>query len=354
MKRMIVFISIIFVSCNSKNNSYESILKKLIVDSISCIGKSIPNDYISETEYKYSKKIEKYQNSSFEVFITLISDSSIVETCNINIFPSNFSETKYFYDLLLDYINDDSWEFIKNISKYKLPNGQLYQKDDIYFGIYEPTPMSIPLCFSKNISLNDFYENQPEMNFDINFYKNEIIEYRNFFDERQQITNILYLENTIPNDLCFLVCWDDNLRGYIYELYVFNKNNYIINKYLVGYGPKLNNYRNILMEKLPGNKIFNELIAYGDINNNGINEIFSYSLYPNLGYIFTIFEYNVIEDDFMECLLAPIFINFERPFSPVEYNGNGFRILEVIDNESIDLAWKEYTWNKDLKKYVKR
>ena len=197
-------------------------------------------------------------------------------------------------------------------------------------------------------------KDKPEMIYSIEYYKNMIIEKKQNFDDRQEISAILEIKNIIPGLLCFLVCWDDNLKGYIYELYAFNKNQNIVRKYLVGYGPKIYNYRNVLMEKLPGTKTERELIAFGDFNNDGICEILSYSFYTQIGYVFTVFGYSFTENDFVPTCLVPIYINFENPFSPVEYIGNGFKILEVIDDEYLELAWNKYTWESDKMKYIKQ
>ena len=196
-------------------------------------------------------------------------------------------------------------------------------------------------------------QNPPEMIYPIEYYKSKIIEHRNFFDDRQKISSITHINNIIPDLLCFLVCWDDNLRGNIHELYAFDKKQYVSNKYLVGYGPFLKNYVNKLMKKIPGNKIEHELISFGDFNNDGINEILSYSLYPNIGYVFTVFGYSEIENNFIHICMVPVFINFENTFSPVEYIGNGFKILEIVDNENLELAWNIYMWDKKAIKYVK-
>ena len=68
------------------------------------------------------------------------------------------------------------------------------------------TPFAIPIGFSKNINLSGFYESQQEMVFDINYYKNKIIEYRNFFDERHEISTIVKIDSIVPGLLSFLVC----------------------------------------------------------------------------------------------------------------------------------------------------
>ena len=196
-------------------------------------------------------------------------------------------------------------------------------------------------------------KDKPNMIYSIEYYKHKIIENKQIFDDRQEISTILEIKNIIPGLLCFLVCWDDNLKGYIYELYAFNKDQSIVRKYLVGYGPKIYNYRNVLMEKLPGNKIEHELIAFGDFNNDGICEILSYSFYTQIGYVFTVFGYSLMDNDFVSTCLVPVYINFEKPFSSVEYIGNGFKILEIIDDEYLELTWNSYIWENDIMKYVK-
>jgi len=209
----------------------------------------------------------------------------------------------------------------------------------------------------QNDNIKSFIEknnNHPEMIYPIEYYKNKIIEYRDFFDERQIISVIIQIKDIFPGLLCFLVCWDDNLRGNIHELYAFDKNHDIVCKYLVGYGPFIKSYVEKLMEKIPGNIINKELVSFGDFNNDGINEILSYSLYPNIGYVFTVFGYSEIEEDFVQTCLVPVFINFEKPFPPVEYIGNGFRILEIVDDDNLDLAWNIYMWNEKSKKYEKK
>jgi hypothetical protein len=121
---------------------------------------------------------------------------------------------------------------------------------------------------------------------------------------------------------------------------------------MVGYGPMLRSYRNMLMENLPGNKVEHEVISFGDFNNDGNNEILSYSFYVNEGYVFTIFGYDIAEKDFVHTCLAPVFINFENPFPSVEYTTDGFKILEVVDEETVDLQWNNYKWDKNTRKYI--
>jgi hypothetical protein len=220
---------------------------------------------------------------------------------------------------------------------------------------------NIIIEYSQSNYIAEFFDknvNKPEMIYPIEYYQNSIIEYRQMFDDRQKISAIIEVKDIIPGYLCFLVCWDDNLKGYIYELYTFDNNQNIFQKYLVGYGPKFNNYKNILMDKLPGNKIAHEQISYGDFNGDGINEILSFSLYTQIGYVFTIFGYSTIENDFIHTSLVPVYINFENPFPPVEYNKNCFRILEVIKEESqyeyFELAWNDYLWDINVQQYLRK
>jgi hypothetical protein len=349
-----IIVLLCFSSCEYPKDTAETFLYKLLSDSINIIGKDVPSAYSYENENTYTKRIEKTEENPAEILIVLTVNSGLVESCDLTIFLTDFEEAGLFYNHLNKYIENENWNFIKSISKYKRPNGALYQKDDIYCGIYEPTHFAIPMCFSKNIYLNNFYEEEPEMLFDIDYYKNKIIEYRNFFDERQEVSTIMEVRNVIPGLLSFLVCWNDNLKGYIYELYTFDKSQNILNKYLVGYGPLLDTYRNVLMEKLTGNKIENELISFGYFNNERFNNIVSYSLYPNIGYVFSVFGYSAIKDDFVELCLVPIFINFETPFPPVEYIGNGFRIFEIVDSEYLEFAWNNYIWDMNVKEYIKK
>ena len=194
--------------------------------------------------------------------------------------------------------------------------------------------------------------NSPEMLYPIEYYKEEIVYFRNIFDERQYISNIVQVKDFYPGLLCFLVSWNDQVKGYSYELYTFNENQKIVKKYLVGYGPFLDNYRDKLMEKLPGEKIGREFLSVGDFNNDGVNEILSVSFYVNMGYVFTVFGYNAIENDIIHLCLVPVFINFEKPFSPVEYIENGFRILEIVDQEPLELSWNNYIWDMNNMKYI--
>jgi hypothetical protein len=103
------------------------------------------------------------------------------------------------------------------------------------------------------------------------------------------------------------------------------------------------------MEKLSGRKIENELISFGYFSNDRFANIVSYSFYSHIGHVFSVYGYRVAENDFVQLCLVPIFINFEEPFPPVEYTGNGFRILEIVDNEYLEFAWNEYMWDMNIR-----
>jgi hypothetical protein len=216
-----------FSSCSLSKSNPELFVQETIIDCINTIGKNVSNTFLNETENKYTRKIGK-NNENPETLIELIVNEGIVVSCNVMFFLSDFLEAKEYYKQLTAYLTDKNWKYLQSISKYKLPNGGLYLQNEIYFGIYEPTPLTIPICISKDISLNNFYENPVKMIFDIDYYKNKIIEYRNFFDERQQLSNIIEIDKIIPGFLCFIVCWDDNLKGYIYELYKFYKSQNVV------------------------------------------------------------------------------------------------------------------------------
>ena len=363
-----------FSSCKNSNKQQYMLISDFVLSSIKLIGNDIPEDFTQETEYRYSKTIEKSSQTKFKTHIVLYNNSSKIETCTYTFFGSDYLETKQFYDQLLKYFIDEKWIYLYDISKYKQSYGQLHFKNGIYMGIYEPSSfLSIPICFSKEKDLNGFYikdyeeiteeyvqtffimnSEPPKMLYPIDYYKNKIKEYRNFFDERQEISIIIKIDKIIPGSLCFLVCWYDNLRGYIYELYEFDIYQNVLSKYLVGYGPLISNYSKILMEKIPGNKIEHSLISYGDFNNDGINEILSYSLYPNLGYVFTVFGYNVLNNEFIHTCLVPVFINFDNPFPSVESIKNGFRILEVLDSDLLELTWNNYIWDTHTMLYINK
>jgi hypothetical protein len=347
--KMFYLLSIFYLaSCVRAGYESKDFFNSFFTECEAIIGKKASNQTV------YEKKLGQDYQDSPEIIVTYVQKNGIVEMCNITFTFSDFVEVKQYYNKLHDFVKND-WDFVKPVSKYKQPNGEIYSKNGIYLEIYEPVYFVIPLSFSKDIDHYNFSQafNQPEMVYGIEYYKTEIIKYRNFFDERQEIVAIEKIDNIIPDLLCFLVCWDDNLKGYIYELYTFTKNQEIINKYMVGFGPLIRSYRNILMGNLPGNKIEHELISFGDFNNDGNNEILSYSFYVNKGYVFVVFGYDIVEKDFVHTCLTPVFINFENPFPSVEYNGTGFKILEIVDEEPMELQWNNYKWDKNIMKYIK-
>jgi hypothetical protein len=212
----------------------------------------VSNTYSYESENKYTKRIEKDRDNPAEVFIVLTVDSGTVESCELTVFLSDFDEAKLYYNYLTKYIENENWNFIKFISTYKRPYGALYLKSDIYYGIYEPTPLAIPMCFSKSINLNYFYEAQqtiitdtkrifdnlnsglPVEKMPIEYYENTILQ-----DETSQrylkLKGMTEIEYLIPGFLCFMVEWED-FEGYVCKLYTFNGNHEIADIYNCGNG----------------------------------------------------------------------------------------------------------------------
>jgi len=202
--------------------------------------------------------------------------------------------------------------------------------------------------------------NKVEMIHTLEYYKNEIINYQDnyygFDDISMKITqymNISSIEKVddfVPGLLTFLVSWF-NQKGYVYYLYVFNYDQNITGHYYIGQYVPFQNHR-ILMDKLSGNMPEYGNIAIGDYNNDGINEILLYSEYKNIGNVFIVYGFNFIENILEELCLVPVYINYYEPFPSVEYIGNGFKILEIIDDEFIELVWNKYIWDNETRKYI--
>ena len=212
-------------------------------------------------------------------------------------------------------------------------------------------------------------QEKPEMIYPIEYYKNAILDFQKIVAERRRINTIEKIDNIIPGLLCFLVGYDDfNVgrgegfdiisnappRGNFFGLYSFDKNQNIVNEYQVGFRNYLDGIRNILLEKIPGNKLEYGLISYGDFNNDGINLITSIYLHPpQYEYVFSVFGYDTVKNDFVPILLVPVYIHFEQPYPPVEYIGNGFRILEITEEDPLELSWNNYVRDKNTGKYHK-
>jgi hypothetical protein len=200
-----------------------------------------------------------------------------------------------------------------------------------------------------------------DMTHPLEYYKNEIIKYEDnyygFDDISMEITDlmnissIIQIDNVIPGLLTFLVSWF-NPKGYIYYLYSFDKQQEITKHYYCGQFVPFENYK-ILMKKLDGEMLEYGDVSVGDFNKDGVNEILLYSQYQHIGYVFCVYGFNIEENKLEELCLVPVFINFENPFPSVEYIENGFKILEIIDEEYMDLAWNNYIWNKNIGKYIK-
>jgi hypothetical protein len=211
------------------------------------------------------------------------------------------------------------------------------------------------LFFQENV-------NKVEMIRPIEYYMNAIIacqdNYYGFEDVSMEITqymNISSIEKVddfVPNLLTFLVSWF-NQKGYVYYLYIFNYDQSIMGHYYIGQYVPFQNHR-ILMNKLSGNVLEYGNIAIGDYNDDGINEIVLYSEYKNIGNVFIVYGFNFIENIFEELCLVPVYINYYDPFPSVEYIGNGFRILEIIDDEFTELEWNKYIRDDEIRKYIRK
>jgi len=225
---------------------------------------------------------------------------------------------------------------------------------------------------SKNINQENIVENnytpssqqgfnKVEMIYPMEYYINEIIKYQdNFYGfkdvsmeitDYMNISSITEVNNIIPNSLAFLVIWF-NPKGYVYYLYAFNDEQKMAAHYYCGQFVSFINYK-LLMNKLSGVILENSTISIGDFNNNGVNEILSYTYYPHIGNALCVYEYNFMEEILEEICLVPVLINTDNPFPSVEYIGNGFRILEVLDDELMEYAWNTYVWNDEQNKYMK-
>jgi len=203
-----------------------------------------------------------------------------------------------------------------------------------------------------------------EMIYPIEYYREKIINnYANYHNgtiedlnfNLLKISSIIEIDNIIPNLLTFFVKWAD-IRGYTYMFYTFNESQNIINRHFCNFKRLPNSHRQILMEKLTGVIIENELISIGDFNNDGINEILSYAWHQNIGDVFTVYGYNIYTNEIEAFCLVPVFINYDNPFSSVEYIENGFKILEIINEEKnvLDLAWNNYIWDNNVMQYIKK
>jgi hypothetical protein len=165
------------------------------------------------------------------------------------------------------------------------------------------------------------------------------------------ISAIEKVDDFIPYFLTFLVSWF-NQKGYVYYIYIFNYDQNVMGHYYIGQYVPFQSHR-ILMNKLSGNILEYGNIAIGDYNNDGINEILLYSEYKNIGNVFIVYGFNFIENILEELCLVPVYINYYDPFSSVEYIGNGFKILEIVDDEITELKWNKYIWDNNIRKYIK-
>ena len=209
---------------------------------------------------------------------------------------------------------------------------------------------------SENIAENNY---KVEMIHSMEYYKNEIIKYEDnyygFKDVSMEITQLMNISLIIKVDnfskyfLTFFVCWY-NPKGDIYYLYTFDDNQNIHNHYYCGDFVPFDHYKT-LMEKLTDEIMDYGVVVINDFNNDGLNEIALYSFYKNIGDVFCVYEFNSVENELKESCLVPVFINYYTPFPSVEYIGNGFRVLEVVDDDPLELAWNNYIWDTEKRKY---
>jgi len=222
-------------------------------------------------------------------------------------------------------------------------------------------------CRNKNVDKDVISENitensEPEMIYPIEYYQNEIIKYEDnyygFGNTSMKITDlmnislIIKIDHIIPGQLTFFVCWL-NQKGYVYWLYGFDDEQNIAKHYYCGDFVSFKNYKK-LMEKLSGNILEYGAVSVNDFNNDGKNEIAVYSFYKNIGNVFCVYGFNNIENVLEEWCLTPVFINYDNPFPSVEYTGNGFKILEIINEEPTELVWNNYIWDSNIRKYTKQ
>jgi hypothetical protein len=212
-----------------------------------------------------------------------------------------------------------------------------------------------------NYSYESFEKNEPDMIYPVEYYKNEIIKYESncygFENTSMKITDLMNIssitkiDNIIPGKLTFLACWL-NQKGYVYWLYGFDNEQNIEKHYYCGDFVWFENYKK-LMEKLSGNILEDGTVSVNDFNNDGENEIAVYSFYINIGSAFCVYGFNSVKNELEELCLVSVLINYENPFPSVEYIGNGFKILEVVDENPLELQWNNFIWEEEIKKYIK-
>ncbi len=216
---------------------------------------------------------------------------------------------------------------------------------------------------SENSFLQDFsQEKEVEMVYPIEYYKGEITKYASDYygfgnssmeiTDLMNISSIIKVNSIIPGQLVFVVCWL-NQKGYVYWLYGFDNEQKIARHYYCGDFVSFKDYKK-LMEKLPGNIFEYGTILINDFNNDGKMEIASYSFYKNIGNVFCVLGFNESKNELEELCLAPVFINYDNPFPSVEYIEKGFKILEIIDEDPMELQWENYVWEKDIEKYIRQ
>jgi hypothetical protein len=218
------------------------------------------------------------------------------------------------------------------------------------------TENNIEIVNENNEHLNNTFDEIDKsnslINFSIDYYKNIIMQH-NSSRGYIELLDIMKLEYFIPGYLNFIVYWRTG-EGYVYKLYTFTL---IDNQQTIAKIYNLNNgwpspYRKILTEKIPGER-FGDYLIINDINNDKVNEIITFS-FGSFGNLFTIYGFDVMTNNIEKYCEIEYFFNYDEPFPPIEFENNWIRILEIIDRESYDLAWNEYSWNELEKKYKKK
>jgi hypothetical protein len=149
--------------------------------------------------------------------------------------------------------------------------------------------------------------------------------------------------------------------------YLFvSDDNYEMTRYYIGYGDHEYYPADIIMKNIPGYKLENSLVAVGDYNNDGNNEILGY-LFGGSSFYFCIDGLDEVKNELINYCTIEFFIRPSPEFSPVEfikYKGiDGFKILRPLDYLGRELpkfdvpnypgcGWIFYHWDGDTRKFI--
>jgi hypothetical protein len=183
-----------------------------------------------------------------------------------------------------------------------------------------------------------------------------------FIRGNREITFIEKVNFGIPGGGNWIVRYNDRFMS-VYSI----DGNEIIKQYILGSFNLEDHSIFDIMQDIPGKRIDNSTISIGDFNNDGINEIFSYSFLGRGKFIF-IDGYDESRDDFVSYCEVPFkILDKEYGPAPVEfltYNGvYGFKVYflaldvpggpgyirEPIPNND---KWIFYTWDAGQREYV--